>query len=155
MKRLAIATAAIITVIAANAVFASDIYKWTDEDGNVHYGDRPNGEQQPERVAIDSSPTDTAQLQAAADARAKSQAAKAEAETAAAEAAGPSEDDLQAEAAERAQKCATFRARMQNFVTSRRLYREDENGERVYLDEAQTLAAREKVEKQINEFCSS
>lgn len=152
MKTLAIATASILMVIAANAVFASDIYKWTDEDGNVHYGDRPNGEQQPERLAIASSRTDQAQILAAAEARAKSQAERAEAENAAA-AGGPSPEELRAEAEERAKKCATVKSRLQQLVTSRRLYREDENGERVYLDETEKLAAREKVENQITEFC--
>ena len=42
---------------------------------------------------------------------------------------------------------------MQRFVTSRRLYREDEAGERVYLDEAETQAARQRVEDQISEYC--
>jgi hypothetical protein len=39
-------------------------------------------------------------------------------------------------------------------LQSRRLYRTDENGERVYLDEAQRQEARQKAEKQITEFCS-
>ncbi len=45
MKKLAIVTASMLALVAANAVLAGDIYKWTDEDGNVHYGDRPAGEQ--------------------------------------------------------------------------------------------------------------
>ncbi len=153
MKKMAVATASILALIAANAVFASDIYKWIDDDGNVHYGDRPDG-QQPQRVAIVSHPTDPARVQAATEARHESRAAKAEAAAAAA-AAGPSADELKAEADDRAQKCATYKAQMQKLVVSRRLYRENENGERVYLDESETIAARERVENQINEFCGS
>jgi uncharacterized membrane protein YebE (DUF533 family) len=44
---------------------------------------------------------------------------------------------------------------LQKYLTSRRLYRQDENGERVYLDEDETLAARERVEDQVQEFCGS
>ena len=149
MKKLAIATVSLLAVIAANSVFAGDIYKWTDADGSVHYGDRPDGDQ-PQRVAIDSQPTDPARIQAAAQARVESRTARSEATTAAA---GPSPEDLQAEAAERTARCTAVKAQMQQLVTSRRIYREDENGERVYLDESESLAARERVESQISEFC--
>lgn len=153
MKKLAIATASMLALIAASSVFASEIYKWTDADGNVHYGDRPAGEETVV-VAIASKPTDPSRVQAATEARHKALAARAEAKTAAA-AEGPSAEELKAEAADRAQKCATYKAQMQQLVVSRRLYREDENGERVYLDESETLAARERVENQITEYCGS
>ena len=151
MNKLAIATVSLLAVIAANSAFAGDIYKWTDAEGNVHYGDRPDGEQ-PERVAIASQPTDPARIQAAAQARTESRTARSEAAaTAAAE--GPSPDDLKAEADARAARCTSVKAQMQQLVTSRRLYREDDSGERVYLDESETLEARERVENQISEYC--
>ena len=68
---------------------------------------------------------------------------------------GPTEEELAAQAAEKKQKCDTYKARLQKFVQSRRLYKADENGERVYLDEEQTQAARERVENQVQEYCSS
>jgi hypothetical protein len=153
MNKLVIATVSMLALVAANGVFASDIYKWTDADGSVHYGDRPEGEQ-PQRVAIVSQRTDPARIQAAAQRRSQARAEKAEAQ-AAATAAGPSADELKAEAEDRAQKCATYKAQMQQLVTSRRIYKEGENGERVYLDEKETIAARERVENQVSEFCGS
>jgi hypothetical protein len=153
MKKLAIFATLTLAVIAANSAFAGDIYKWTDADGNNHYGDRPTGEQS-ERVAIASRATDPARIQQATQARADSRTAKAEAAATAA-AAGPSEEEMQAQAAERAKRCTSSKAQMQQLVTSRRLYREDDKGERIYLDESESLAARERVENQITEFCSS
>jgi hypothetical protein len=41
------------------------------------------------------------------------------------------------------------------MLTSRRLYREDENGERVYLDEAQMQSARDRVQSQVEEYCGA
>ena len=152
MRKLAIATASMLAIIAANSAFAADIYKWTDAEGNIHYGDRPVGDQT-ERVAIASRPTDPARIQAATQARVEARTAKSEAAAAAA-AEGPSPEDLQAEAAERAARCTTVKAQMQQLVTSRRVYREDADGERVYLDESETLAARERVENQIAEYCN-
>lgn len=153
MRYQAIAAALILIMAAAGTAAAGDIYKWTDEEGNVHFGDRPLGED-PERLAIRSKPTDPARIQAAAQARA-SAAAKAAEEAAAAAPQGPTPEELRAEADERKQKCSTYRAQLQKYVTSRRLYREDESGERVYLDENEMLAARERVENQVQEFCSS
>ena len=152
MKKQVLAIASILTLAVTSTAFAGDIYKWTDTDGNVHYGDRPTGEQ-PERVAIASRPTDSSKVQAQVQARVQARTQVAE-ERAAAAAAGPSPEELQAEAKERAQKCTTYRDRLQSFITSRRLYREDEDGERTYLDEGEVLAARSRVENQVDEYCS-
>jgi len=82
-------------------------------------------------------------------------AAKAAEEEAAATPAGPSPAELQAQADARVEKCSQYRAQLQRFITSRRLYRQDENGERVYLDEDETQAARERVENQVQDYCTS
>ena len=47
-----------------------------------------------------------------------------------------------------------YKQRLTRFVQSRRLYKEDENGERVYLDDEETQAAREKTQQQVQEFCN-
>jgi hypothetical protein len=141
----------LLTVLAAGPLFAGEIYKWTDAEGNVHFGDKPDGARS-ERVAIVSRPTDRAMVQSQnfACREARDAAAKEKAEAAAD---APSEDELQTAAAEKNQKCAEYRQKMQKLVQSRRLYREDEAGERVYLDEAQTISARAEVEGQISEYC--
>ncbi|HZD53001.1 MAG TPA: DUF4124 domain-containing protein [Woeseiaceae bacterium] len=137
---------------AASAVAAADIYKWTDENGIVHFGDRPSGAQTQQVVHIQSDRTDPAKVQARVQARRDAaEAAASDEEAAAGE--EPSEEELRAKERERAEKCAMYKERLQTFLTSRRLYREDENGERVYLNEEETLAARAKVQEQIVEYC--
>ena len=59
-----------------------------------------------------------------------------------------------AAAAERTKACERARARLETYLQSRRLYRTDENGERVYLDDTERQEARQKAEEQITEFCS-
>jgi hypothetical protein len=124
-----------------------------DADGNVHYGDRPVGDDS-ERMAIESRPTDraavSAQYQAGMQARAERRQADNEAAAEAAEVA----EAQRAEAEERRLKCQTARSTMERFVRSRRLYRQDENGERTYLDEAETIAARQRVEDEVAQYCS-
>lgn len=143
--------ATLLTLLIAGPLFASEIYKWTDAEGNVHFGDKPAGDA-PERLAIASRPTDQALVQAQNTARRE---ARVTAATEAAEAAaeGPSAEELQAAAVEKDQKCAEYKQKMQKLVQSRRIYNEDEDGERVYLDEAQTIAARAKAEEQVSEYC--
>lgn len=154
IRKYAIACLMMFVVSASGITLANDIYKWTDEDGNVHYGDRPSGDSSEERVAISSNPTNQASVQARVESRYERDVATKE-EVAAAAGGGPSEEDLQARAKEKAQKCETYKARLQKFVTSRRLYKQDDAGERVYLDEEQTQAARERVENQVQEYCNS
>ena len=142
-----------LSLLVGGSALAGDIYKWVDAQGNVHYEDRPLGAQA-ERLAIQSQPTDraavAAQVRAGAEARAKAAEAKA------AEMANqPTAEELQAAADEKAQKCSDYRQRLQKMLTSRRLYREDPSGERVYLDEAQMQTARDEVQSQVEEYCGS
>ena len=153
MRYQAIAFALMLVLVGASAPAVGEIYKWTDEDGNVHFGDKPVGED-PQRVAIQSRPTNPARVESRVQARA-SAAAKAAEEEAAATPAGPTEEQMQARLAERQEKCDSYRERLQRFVTSRRIYREDENGERVYMSEEEMLEAREKVENQVQDYCTS
>ena len=152
-RKNAIACLIMIVVSASGIAFANDIYRWTDEDGNLHYGDRPTGDATEQRLAISSKPTNPSKVQARV--QSNYAARNAAAEAAASEPEGPTKEELRAKAAERRQKCDTYKARLQKFVQSRRLYKEDENGERVYLDEKQTQDARERVENQVQEYCTS
>ena len=97
-------------------------------------------------------PTEFMKVAAQAQARAAARMEAREAEaTAAAE--EPSEESLRAMALERRETCEKARADMQRMVSARHLYREDDSGERVYLDEAEMQAARERAENQVSEFC--
>ncbi len=95
MKTLTIAIAALLSLAVTGTATASDIYKWTDEDGNVHYTDRPEGVQV-ERVGVDSRPTDQNHVLEMAQARVDARADAVEARDAEAESTAEQEQ-LQAE----------------------------------------------------------
>ena len=140
-------------LLASGMAMAGEIYKWVDEQGNVHYEDRPIGDGTVERVSVLSRNTDNAAVQARVGAQRTQRAA---ARQAAAEAAPEtSEEDLLAEQQARQAKCQSYRDKLQAFLTAPRMYREDEAGERVYLDEDQILAARADVEAKIQEYCGA
>jgi len=61
-KKLALSCALVALTVAGGAM-AEGIYKWTDEDGTVHYEDRPSGAATEERLQMTYSRTDNAAVQ--------------------------------------------------------------------------------------------
>jgi len=151
-RRLLLPCTAIALIMSAAAA-ANEIYRWTDNDGNVHYEDRPTGAPSEERIDISYHRTDNTAVRQRVQARLDAQTSREEAKSVAA-----AEEQERAEAIaakeERQKKCESYRARLETYLQSRRLYRTDESGERVYLDEQQTLDARKRVEDLIAENCT-
>jgi hypothetical protein len=147
MIRNKLLTAGIACLLITAPALANEIYKYVDEDGTVHYVDRPTGAATEERVAFVSqggagAPRSTA---SGSDWRERRES-RQEARKAAEEEAG--------QKAERAKLCQESRDRLQQYNQARRLYRTDENGERVYLDDKQVEEARQKVADLIEENCN-
>ena len=141
----------IAALVATGVCAAGEIYKWTDENGNVHYQDRPTGDVDLERVDIVSRDTDNSAIQARL---AANREAQLEAEEAAAEAEPEkTREELRMEQLAREDQCQSYRDKLDTFLNARRMYRETENGEREYLDDEQQLEARAKVEEKIAEYC--
>jgi hypothetical protein len=134
----------------SGAALSGEIYKWTDEDGNVHYEDRPTGDDV-QLVAV-SSNTDNSAVRASIDARRARETARADARSKRDEDAQTAAEEQLAEA-ERAEKCQDSRSRMETYLTARRLYKEGDDGERVYLDESQIMDARSKAQDSIQKYC--
>jgi hypothetical protein len=152
-KRFLVGFAALALTVGGGTM-ANEIYKWVDDQGNVHYEDRPSGSATEERLALSSRRTESGAVQERIDSRLDAQATRQEKKAAAAEEAAAAAAK-EAEAAEKQKNCDTYRARLQSFDEARRLYREDEDGERVYLDDTQRQDARQKVEERIAENCTS
>lgn len=138
---------------AAGTVNATEIYRWVDEDGIVHYVDLPTGAPGEEHLAIRSRPTDPARVEASVRARQEARAARAEEqETNVTQ--GPGEAERLAAAGEREENCNKYRERQMQFTINRRIYRMDENGERVYYSDEEMQAARDKVDERVSYYCS-
>lgn len=151
-RQLALTCAVAAMTFAAGAT-ANEIYKWTDAEGNVHYEDRPTGAASEERIDITYRRTDSGAVNQRVQARLDRQADRTEAKSVAA-AQEKEATDKAAAAEERSKACERARARLETYLQSRRLYRTDDNGERVYLDDAERQEARQKAEEQITEHCS-
>ncbi len=153
IRYLLIGSAALAMTVSA-AVFADDIYKWTDANGDVHYEDRPSGEPSEERLQFSYNRTNSTALEQRVQARRDAGATRREArEEAQAEQRIAAETRAAAE--EKRARCQTYRAKLKTMLESRRVYREDEAGERTYLDETARAEARTKAEELIKETCDN
>lgn len=153
-KQTLILAAAATSLVAGSAV-ASDIYRYTDEDGTVHYVDRPSGADTEQRLAI-ASKRSTASASSSRSSQPQTSAAAAPEASDEAEAAAKKKTRSEkiAEQKEREERCQSYRAKLETMVTSRRLYREGEGGERDYLSDAEIDEARAKAQSLVEENCS-
>lgn len=55
MKRMRVIIC--LFILASSSLFAGEILKWVDEDGNIHYGDAPPISAETERVRVLSAPS--------------------------------------------------------------------------------------------------
>lgn len=148
MKRKILTVGACALLVMSTA-FANDIYKYTDENGTVHYVDRPTGAPSEERVAFVSQRNQSSAPRGDAngpDWRERRQARQEDQKTA---------DQEASDKAERDKLCKEYRDRLQSYNASRRLYRNNEQGERVYLGDEEIAEAKKRVSDLIQENCVS
>jgi hypothetical protein len=145
---------AAIAISVSTGAFADEIYKWTDEDGSVHYEDRPSGEPSEQRLQFSYNRTDSTSLQERVDTQRDTDNTRREARDEA-EAAKLSAAEERAAAEQNLAQCQSYRANLKTMLESRRVYRQDDAGERVYLDETQRAEARTQAEQLIKETCDN
>jgi len=146
-----------VTLVAALLISAGaqggDVYVTKDAKGNPVYTDTPQT-LPAEKVGIASSSTDPAVVQKRY-ADTMSQYAKDDAQDAKAGAKPADSAKANAMTAEdKAKRCTDARQRYQTMMDSQKLYEQDPNGERRYLDSAEIDAARANAKQVMDEFCS-
>jgi hypothetical protein len=148
-----------VLVLAASAVLtgapavAGEIYKYVDDEGNVNFVDRPTGQTGEQRMELTYARTSGAAITAQVERRQQYMDAREKAreeEMTQREA----EEQLRAEAIVRKNECKQHRARLESYLQARRMYRENDAGEREYLDDSEMQVARQQVEEKIAETCS-
>ena len=141
-----------LSIASIGTLSATEIYKWTDEEGIVNFVDSPTGAAGEIHVSIRSRPTDPARVHAAVQAEADAQTLRAEEEANAPQ--GPTPEELLAEARQREERCNKYTGRQVEFTNNRRIYRMDENGERVYYDDEEMAVARAEVDGLVKKYCN-
>jgi hypothetical protein len=127
---------------------AAALYKWTDENGRVVYGDTPPAGVKAERINAVVPPADPSAVRemASKDAQInKRQQARAEEEA--------KTDKAQADAKAKGERCAQIRGNIQTLRSEAPVYRFNEKGEKVYLeapDREKSVADSEKLLRDLN-----
>jgi hypothetical protein len=139
MKRVLLFTALIIWSAVASAV----VYKWSDAEGKVHYGDRPPDGVKAEIVEGLGTHVYAQPAATPAPARAAAQPAAAAAK------------DKPLDAAAHDAQCSAAQARLKQATEGRHLFKAGPNGERDYLTSDQIDAERADAKKEVDTVCSA
>ncbi len=141
-------SASMLLAVQAHA----DVYKYTDDKGNVLYTDKP-ATLPAERLNVQSQKTDLVALQA----RQQEEQARADAANQSRQqASGQKADDrkaAQTSATDKADQCKKARERYDTYMTSQRLYESLPDGERRYLSDAELDAARASAKASMDVLC--
>ncbi len=136
-------------VLIVTTVQADGVFKWIDEEGNVHFGDRPPATSSPRSVALPKAQQpDAATLERLAKQRKYLEARQEDRDQAAA---GAAEEEKRKQ--ERAAQCQQVEERLALLEKGGRLYTEEANGERHYLSDAERSVEIEIERKKIADFC--
>lgn len=141
-----------VFLLSATPVNA-ELYKWVDEQGNVHYSDQPaSGKTKsettltiPDQPATNPKPETTKSTQEQEFDFKKRQASAAEAEA-------KKQKEAQ-EAKTKRDNCAKAKQNLSQLESIAPAYTYDEKTGRSYLNEAQRAEAKEKARKAIAEWC--
>jgi hypothetical protein len=128
---------------------ADRIYKWVDDNGKVHFGDKPPRTDKAEEIRVRTQPGGDP------DSVGRQQRTERILEALTAE----RQERNEARAAEREQRqerkrnCERAKHNVANYDNSQRMFRYDENGEIQYLDETERLAAGENARAAVRKWC--
>jgi hypothetical protein len=142
-----ISTVALLSLALATLPASAALYKWTDENGRTVYGDTPPAGVKVEKVNAAAPPADPNAVRemAAKDAEFKArQKARSEQEAKA--------DKAQADAKAKLERCAELKANIQTMRSSAAVYKFNENGEKVYFEDADRKKSIADSEKQLRDL---
>ena len=156
-RRLALAcgVAAFAATAWMSASADTEVYKWVDPQGRIHYSDRPPPSEG-KLLSMESTPSARAHI--AAQDRQPSVASSAPRGNTPPPAGAPSprtretvDNDV---ATAHAEQCKAAQDRYTMYVNSRHLYREGPNKERIYLTDAELETERLNAKREADEACA-
>lgn len=128
---------------------SAQVYKWVDEKGVTHYGERPpqgrKAKEVGERLANPAPAPGKHAQPNWKDKELEFRSRRIEAEQA--------ENKQKQQQANQRKACNAARDRLARMKTASGMYRLDENGQRVYQSEAENKAAIANLEQQIAQHC--
>jgi len=146
---------AIVVAVAATEAPAKELYRWTDENGVVHFSDKkpPGNQAYQSQVVTDEAPVPAeADSPAVAEGEAEAEALHNVAQQRREEIARKKQEARQ-EQAERSTQCAAWQAEVDRLEPSRRVYYTNEAGETERMDDVQRVETVARLKEQIAANC--
>ena len=129
---------------------AAGIYRWTDENGNVHFGDKPVDAGSATELKIDTSRKSGITNTSGNKAEREYQLKKIEEEK---QEQAEARSKRLAEKKQRRVKCNALKSDYQAHIQSTRSYRMSPDGERIYLSDAERTVRKNKLKKAMTRYC--
>lgn len=141
----------LLGLLVLSAPATAEFYKWTDKDGNVHYGEKP-----PENTELQNIDTSTVNTMSAEESSRAARELNATMEDRRAY----QQRQEQAKAKEARQKqqmqkrCKYMRNDLANLNRQMRIFHTNDQGERIYLDDEQRQKKIVELQKNVKQYCS-
>ena len=135
----------LLLCLLATPLALAGTYRWVDENGQTHFGDRPPADAMSDEVDLDPAPAEPD-----AEARERHQRMQEFLEQS-----ERNEREARAEAvsAEREARCDAFRGRLKYRKSASRIYRVNNDGERVYVDDEENERIRREFQARVRNEC--
>ena len=142
----------LLILVLPIAVDAS-VYKWVDDDGKVHYGDRPRDSQAAVEMTVDD--TDPVPSNSGNDGLSRAEKRERLLQSMTEDRLEKQEkrEQEQARKEQNRQKCNRYRDRMRHYQRASSLYRLDRDGNRVYMSESDRASATKDLQAKIKRYC--
>lgn len=142
MIRALLLSLALVPLAAA----AQTIYKWVDEKGVTHFSESPPPDGKATKVEVKPSGDEKPRVDDWKERELESRQRRTQKESA-------EEQARVNEERERTQRCSRAREGLDTVKNSRRVYRLDDKGERVYMEDKDRPDAIEKWSREVERYC--
>ena len=148
MKALVVLMVLGFISVSANAA----VYKWVDANGQTHFGDRPPAKAASSEVTVKAAP---ASVDAGARERHQKMTEFLEQQQEEREARQAANAKAEEKAEKQAELCKKLRARLKFLASVSTFYNINDQGERVYVNEAENTQIREDFRAKVRKTCGN
>jgi hypothetical protein len=133
---------------------ASGVYKWVDEQGRVHYGERPPARAQAQEMQIKEAPLEELPVEDDGAARSDKTQRLLRAFEEEREQKKAQQQKQRDEQEKRQRNCALARDRLRRYQNASSLYNLDKQGERHALSDAERTASEQSAQQEVARWCN-
>lgn len=142
----------LLCLLATPVAALAGTYRWVDENGQTHFGDRPPAGAVSDEVKVTPAPVDEDAAARARKARVNEFLEQSEKERAERNEAKARQE---AAAEERQARCEQLRGRLKYLKSVSKIYRINNDGERVYVDDEENERLRREFTARVQSECGA